>query len=289
MKTKLLLKIIFLTFLVQKTFSQTYIPMLNNSSWNVKISSQTGPEYRWIEQGTDVVIGSFTYKKFIDFNTEEIYVREDIITKRVYRRINNSDVLMCDFSLQVGNTIALGNGYLYSVFSISNINVNGGQRRKFTLTSQSNPFLSTESWIEGVGNEHHPIRPIFELPTDPVYNVYCSYQNNVSVFNFGLASGGTSTTCPTPTLSIENQNLTEQKIKIYPNPFKTEITLKSEFNLENVSLELFNSIGQKVKEIENINTNEIILKRENLINGIYLLVLKQNKKIIETKKVIIEN
>ena len=149
MKTKLLLKIIFLTFLFQKKFSQTYIPMLNNSSWNIQISTQTGPQYAWIEQGVNVVNGSFTYKKFIDvdYSQTAIYLREDITTKKVYRRINNSDVLMCDFSLQVGSSIVLGNGNLYSVYSITNINVNGGQRRKFTLTNQTFPFSSTETWI----------------------------------------------------------------------------------------------------------------------------------------------
>ncbi|NJM79034.1 MAG: hypothetical protein HC854_04235 [Flavobacterium sp.] len=189
--------------------------MLNNSSWNIQISTQIGPQYVWIEPGIDVTIGSFTYKKFIDvdYSQTEIYVREDISTKRVYRRINNADVLMCDFNLQVGNTIVLGNGNLYSVFSITNINVNGGQRRKFTLTNLTFPSAGTETWIEGVGNNNNPLRPTFELPSDPAYNIRCSYQNNVSIYNFGLANGGTATTCPTPTLSIENQNLIEQKIK----------------------------------------------------------------------------
>ncbi|NJM79035.1 MAG: T9SS type A sorting domain-containing protein [Flavobacterium sp.] len=67
------------------------------------------------------------------------------------------------------------------------------------------------------------------------------------------------------------------------------MTLKSDINLENGSLELFNEIGQKVKEIVNINTNEFILDGKNLVNGVYLLVLKQNKKIIETKKIIVKN
>lgn len=288
MKTKLLFKIIFLTLLVQSTFSQTYVPLLNNSSWNVQISTQIGPQYVWIEQGIDVVIGSFTYKKFIDVYGEEIYVREDVSTKRVYRRINNSDVLMFDFSLQVGNSVILGNGNLYTVSAISNINVNGGQRRVITL-NQSNPFFAGETWIEGVGNMDHPLRPFFELPTDPAYNIRCSYQNGISVYNFGLANGGTATMCPAPTLSIINQNLIEQNIQVFPNPFSTETTLKLEINLENASLEMFNSIGQKVKEIRNINTNEIILKRENLVNGIYLLILKQNGKIFKTKKILLEN
>lgn len=287
MITKLLFKIIFLTFLAQKSFAQAYIPLLNNSSWNIQISTQVGPQYVWIEQGVDIVIGSITYKKFIDVYGQEIYIREDVTNKKVYRRINNSDVLMCDFSLQVGNTIVLGNGNVYSVSVISNINVNGGQRRMFTLTNQSNPFFIGETWIEGVGNRDHPLRPEFELPSDPAYNIRCSYQNGVSIYNFGLANGGTPTTCPTPTLSIDNQNLIEQKITIFPNPFSTETVLKSTNKIENGSLEIFNSIGQKVREFENINANEIVIKRENLENGIYLLVLKQNQKIFDTRKIIL--
>lgn len=291
MKTKLLLKIIFLTFIIQKTFSQSYIPMLNNSSWNVRISYQIGQDNLWIEQGVDVIIGSVTYKKFIDidFSNTIIYLREDVAAKKVYRRINNSEILLCDFSLQVGNSIALGNGNIYSLASITNINVNGGQRRKFTLNNQTFPFSSGETWIEGVGYRDHPLRPTFEYPSDPVYNINCSYQNNLSVYNFGLANGGTATTCPTPTLCIENQNLIENQIKIYPNPFSISTTLKTEFFIENGSLELYNSIGQKVKEIENINTNEIILNRENLVKGVYLLILRQNNKIIKNKAILIED
>jgi hypothetical protein len=288
MKTKILFIITLMTVVVQESFSQTYFPMLNNSSWNIQMSTQIGPFYYWIEPGVDVVIGSYTYKKFldVDFNQTEIYVREDVTTKRVYRRISNIDVLMCDFSLQVGNTITLGNGNLYSVAVISNIDVNGGQRRVFTLQNLTNPFIG-ETWIEGVGNRDHPLRPQFEVPTDPAYNIICSYQNGVSIYNFGLANGGTATNCPTPALSIENHNLIEQKIIIFPNPFSTETILKSTNKIENGSLEIFNSIGQKVREFENINANEIVIKRENLENGIYLLVLKQNQKIFDTKKIIL--
>jgi hypothetical protein len=44
-----------------------------------------------------------------------------------------------------------------------------------------------------------------------------------------------------------------------------------------------------VKEIKNISTNEIFLSRETLVNGIYFLTIKQNEKIIETKKIIIKD
>ena len=292
MKTKLLLKFFLLSFFVQNSYSQVYYPLLNNSSWNIQISNFTGPQYKWIEQGVDVVIGQFIYKKFIDvdyFQTE-ILVREDVTNKKVYRRLNNFDVLMLDFSLQVGNSIILGDGNLYSVSSISNINVNGGQRRKFNLIHYNGSFpVGSETWIEGVGNRANPLRPNFELPSDPAYNIRCSYQNGTSVYNLGLENGGTATVCPTPNLSITNENLIEQSVGVFPNPFSNETTLKLEINLQNATLEMFNSIGQKVKEIKNDNSNEINIKRENLVDGIYLLVLKQDGKIIKTKKIVLQN
>ncbi|WP_395045424.1 T9SS type A sorting domain-containing protein [Flavobacterium sp.] len=290
MKTKLLFRIIFLTFLIQKSFSQTYFPMLNNSSWIIGFSSLDGPQFVSIEQGVDFVIGSFTYKKFIDVDFQtEIYIREDIATKRVYRRINNSDVLMCDFSLQVGSTILLGNGNLYTVNHISSVNVNGGQRREFNLTDPTSTLSSAETWIEGVGNVQHPLRPSYELTGEPGYNINCSYQNNVNVYNIGLALGLSPIICPAPTLITENYNLKNQKFKIYPNPFSTETRLILEDGLYNVSFEIYNLLGEKVKQIENLDSNEVTIKSENLVDGIYLFVLKQNEKVVETKKIVIQN
>lgn len=290
MKKKILLTFMILTVFALKSFSQAYIPLLNKSSWNIQISTQIGPQYAWIEQGVDTVIGAYTYKKFIDidFSQTEILIREDVAAKKVYKRLNNNDVLLFDFSLQVGNQVTLGNGYTYTVSAITNIDVNGGQRRLFHVTNQL-PFLAGELWIEGVGGWDHPLKSVFELPSDPAYNIRCSYQDGVTIFNFGLANGGTPTTCPAPALSIENPELVEQATTIFPNPFSQEATLKLKNNMENGNLEIYNSIGQKVKEIKNINSNQIVLNRENMENGIYLLVLKQNEKIFETKKIILKN
>ena len=52
---------------------------------------------------------------------------------------------------------------------------------------------------------------------------------------------------------------------------------------------LFNSLGQLVKLIENINGNSFTINRENLNDGIYLFELVENSKVIKKSKIIIKN
>jgi hypothetical protein len=158
MNTKKIMILLVLVLINNLAIAQTYIPMLNNTSWNIAVNTpETGIQYKRIEQGSDVVIGSFTYKKYIDVDLQtEIFAREDIATKRVYRRINNVDVLMYDFSLQVGDTILLGNGKLYTVYSTENVIVNGGISRQINLYDPTNLNAPSEGWVEGVGSSQHP-------------------------------------------------------------------------------------------------------------------------------------
>jgi hypothetical protein len=46
-------------------------------------------------------------------------------------------------------------------------------------------------------------------------------------------------------------------------------------------------LGQRVKTIKEIRTDELILQRENLNTGIYYIVLSQENRIVDTEKVII--
>jgi type IX secretion system substrate protein len=287
MKTKTILFSLFLMFTLQS--SGQYIPLLDSSSWNIQISTQIGPQYVWIDPGVDVNIGPYTYKKFIDIDYlhTEIFVREDITAKKVYRRLNDADVLLFDFSLQIGNSVMLGNGNIYTVNNITNIDVNGGQRRMFSLVNPS-PFVMGELWIEGVGNRSHPLKPNYELPSDPAYHILCSYQNGAGVYNFGLANGGTATVCPPP-LSIESQSFAMQNIKVSPNPFSSETTITFEKNSGSLTIEIYNLVGQKVRVITATNSNEIILNREQLVDGIYFITFLQDTTPIETKKIVIGN
>lgn len=282
MKRKILLLSLFILLFFSYSYSQEYHPFLNNSSWKYDVYTFGGPQSYTIEPDIDVVIGNNTYKKFIDSrNAEEIYLREDVANKKVYKRINGIDTILFDFNLQVGSTVTLNNGTTYYVNLITMVNVNGGQRKKFTL-QQSNPFSSGETWIEGVGNIEHPLIDSYIL-SDPTYSLKCSFQNDINVYNFGIANGGTPTQCSTlSTNEIQIPNF----ITYSPNPFNDELTITTTKKLSNSSLKVYNSIGQLVKKVENIYGNKVTLQRENLVSGIYFVQLFEKDKLISTQKII---
>ena len=293
MKTKLLFTFVLLTLFMEKSSSQNYIPMLNNSTWNLVSSNFGGNQNLVIGPGIDVVIGSYTYKKFSDPSvySSDNYVREDISAKKVYRNVGGVDQLLYDFSLQVSDNIILSDGKNYTVQSITNVNVNGGTRRMFNLIHYIGTFAgNSETWIEGVGSNRHPLKPQYEMYlSDPYIYLTCSAQNGVNIYNHGIANGQPTPTDCSMLLSVEDIKLLTQEINFSPNPFKTELLITTKFNFENSTLKIFNSIGQLVKEVNNINGQNIIVKRENLESGIYFTQLTENGKLISINKIIISD
>jgi hypothetical protein len=73
----------------------------------------------------------------------------------------------------------------------------------------------------------------------------------------------------------------------YPNPFTTQTILQTKNNLQNAALVLYNSSGQKVREINPINGQTVTLMRENLPAGIYFVQITENSKITASAKLII--
>jgi photosystem II stability/assembly factor-like uncharacterized protein len=75
---------------------------------------------------------------------------------------------------------------------------------------------------------------------------------------------------------------------LFPMPFTSNLNIVSENYLNDANAEIFNSNGTKVIEIKNINGNSFILKKGDLVQGIYFLNLKEKGKIILNKKIIID-
>lgn len=76
-------------------------------------------------------------------------------------------------------------------------------------------------------------------------------------------------------------------VKLYPNPLSSEGTLSTNVALDNAVLVIYNSIGQKVKEINNISEQTISITRDNLSDGLYYVVLSQGHEIIATEKLVV--
>ncbi len=80
---------------------------------------------------------------------------------------------------------------------------------------------------------------------------------------------------------------TEKKILVFPNPFSNQTTIQISGVFENATLTIYNTVGQQVKQINNIYGNTINLHRDNLPIGLYLIHLTQDNKTIKTGKLII--
>jgi choice-of-anchor B domain-containing protein len=86
--------------------------------------------------------------------------------------------------------------------------------------------------------------------------------------------------CGTPTSIIEKK----LNPKAFPNPATSQFTL---LNTHAESLTLYNTLGVKVKK-QKLNTNENIIYKGNLANGLYFYHLNNGNTLIESGKVIFE-
>jgi hypothetical protein len=74
---------------------------------------------------------------------------------------------------------------------------------------------------------------------------------------------------------------------VYPNPFFSSTTFKTDIILKVATLTIYNIYGKQVLKITNISGQTIELQRDNLPCGVYLMRLTQENKLIATDKLII--
>jgi len=97
-----------------------------------------------------------------------------------------------------------------------------------------------------------------------------------------------ATTFYNPVSNEENELL--ENIEVYPNPVATDLTVEIEqTEYSNLNFEIRNILGQLVRNgttKNNLNSNKIIISVQDLVEGDYVLVLKNDKEIIKTEKFI---
>ena len=77
------------------------------------------------------------------------------------------------------------------------------------------------------------------------------------------------------------------KLNIFPNPLFETTTLETNVGLINASLVIYNIYGQAVFEQHKINSQIIVLSRNNLASGLYFVRLSDGTKTIAVEKLLI--
>lgn len=203
---------------------QGYPALLDNSLWSVRVTTMVGPpsDY-WLQYQLDTTINATVYQKYVRsvVGTDPDIVREDVANKKVYKYLpwTGEEILMFDFSLELTDNIVLGNGYNYVVDAVDSVNVsNGGKRRRLLLIHyvDGTPFFS-ETWIEGVGHTAMPLTPFYHMPSDPDYQLMCSYQNGDPVYNRGIANNTVPNDCPELPTAVPDLEV-RTGVFAFPNP-----------------------------------------------------------------------
>ncbi len=93
---------------------------------------------------------------------------------------------------------------------------------------------------------------------------------------------------PVSTVSVI---LSPGNISVYPNPFndKLNISIQAKSNIDELTIEIVNLFGQKISSTQNKNVfGEIIIEKDvsYLPAGMYFVVIKENGKTVNSKKII---
>jgi len=117
------------------------------------------------------------------------------------------------------------------------------------------------------------------------------YYGNNNTILIGTTFGSMSSTeFTTGYVGIE-EDIIEQEFNVFPNPFTDKTTISFLLNSnQNVVIDVFNMIGEKVKSINNgnlsVGSHTIELDRSKLSNGIYFISMKAGNNIY-TEKIMI--
>jgi hypothetical protein len=107
------------------------------------------------------------------------------------------------------------------------------------------------------------------------------------LFATTIAQGGTL--LPICAYVNTQEHLMDAETIVFPNPINSSSLLKTQHHLNKATLILENSCGQLIYEVHGLSGYEILLPYNNLPEGIYLLRLIEDNKLIAQKKVLVAN
>lgn len=173
-----------------------------------------------------------------------------------------------------GNT-SLGIPNLYST---DNILFNG----EYGFSGHTNDWKHTTLgwWIPPMKKSFPPDTMIirFNFISDSIDNPKEGWMiDNIRLFSIDMGSG------------VTDINSKSNILSVFPNPYVTTTEISLDKTYENVDLSVFNLQGEIIKKKTYRNCSKMNLDRTEIENGLYFLQITLDKKIIETKKIIMTN
>ncbi|MBR9919796.1 MAG: T9SS type A sorting domain-containing protein [Bacteroidetes bacterium] len=284
-------------FFFQLCFGQ-YVPLIAEDklwveSYSVQeLGSTFGPSETWyyLYFSGDSTLNGTTYNKlyyqqfyesYWDTQTAELIVnddlqspiihllREDTDERKIFRRSNEMDELLLDFSLEEGDSLAIdgaGGSYI-CLDSITDLQLaDGSIRNKFWFNgADGNARL-----IEGVGAENGLLHPIWAL-------LLSGYQDQGALICFTEADVDLYGTCEFPNYSgISNKAISKSPdFLLYPNPAQEMAFLNLREEQKEVRIKAWNTNGRLCLEKQYAHVRVCELSLNGLSPGMYFLTIQE--------------
>lgn len=162
-----------------------------------------------------------------------------------------------------------------------------------TLTGGTPPF--TYYWDFGDGDTSNLALPSHTYAVAGTYTICltltdangCTTTNCDTTFRIAAVGNMQYFTAIGPLTSVLTSIENFSQFSIYPNPFSVATIIKTNNNLHNATLTVYDLQGKTVRQIKNISGPNITLTRDNLLSGVYFIELKQGNEIIDSQKIIL--
>ena len=215
----------------------------------------------WISD--DTLVEGVRYTKVLETRNGEGTPRLAALLREengnVWKRESSTDLLLYDFTAQVGDTVRFGDfAESFVVDSISFEQIGGVDRKKiwfgleYDITGE--PY-AIETWTEGIGSDMGLLFSGWYYVTGGYYRALCFHQNGELLWQNEYYG-----TCMID--AVEEMDISP--ISLYPNPTSDVVHIEG---VEAPEVLVYNSIGQLVKTLQ--NSNEI--SAADLPEGLYLL------------------
>jgi hypothetical protein len=135
----------------------------------------------------------------------------------------------------------------------------------FSETITSSPGVCIDGQIE-----------IYKIATDSIHYTWLDTAGTAFVTGVLIRS--------TTGIDYLNRN---QQLDIFPNPFATSAKIQLTSPINNAVIRVSTLLGQEVCRIENVFGEEILLSRNNLLDGLYVLQIIEDNQTIAVKKFMI--
>ena len=230
----------------------------------------------------DTLVDGVRYTKVLETRNGEGTPRLATLLReengKVWKRKSATDILIYDFTAQVGDTLRFGDFQEFDYFVVDSISIEqigGTDRRKFWFGLEYDFMgepVAIETWTEGIGSDMGLLFSGWYYTTGGYYKALCFHQNEELVWQNDYYG-----TCMIDALEEE----VAPAVSVYPNPASETVRIEG---IGPAEVQLHNALGQLVKTVE--NTHEINVA--GLPQGVYLLRIRDEEGKVFTAKLAVK-